>query len=64
MYLLLVLHKASQVVGVEVVFVVTVGEHEEVQVPAGRHHLVEGAELFEAQRPLVIICVCLLRNDK
>ncbi len=60
MYLLLSLHEAGQVPCVEMVFVVAVGEHEEVQIPAGRHHLVEGAELLKAQRPLVVIRVCLL----
>lgn len=34
-YLLLCLQEAGQVVRVEVVFVIAVGEHEEVQVPAG-----------------------------
>lgn len=60
--LLLVLQEASQVIRVQVVFVVAVGEHEEVQVSAGRHHLVERAELLEAQRALVVICICLLRT--
>lgn len=62
MYLLFSLQEASQVVSVEVVFEVAVGEHEEVQIPAGRHHLVEGAELLEAQRPLVVICIRLLHS--
>lgn len=61
-YLLLSLEKARQVVCVDVVFEVAVGEHEEVQIPAGRHHLVEGAELLEAQRSLVVICVCFLHS--
>ncbi len=61
-YLLLSLQEAGQVICVEVVFEVAVGEHEEVQIPAGRHHLVEGAELLKAQRSLVVVCVCLLRN--
>lgn len=47
-YLLLCLQKAHQVICVKVVFEVAVGEHEEIQIPAGRHHLVEGAELLEA----------------
>lgn len=61
-YLLFGLQEAGQVVGVQVVFMVAVGEHEEVQIPAGRHHLVEGAELLKAQRPLVVVCICLLQT--
>lgn len=41
---------------------VAVGEHEKVQVPACRHHLVERAELFKAQRSLVVVCVRLLHT--
>lgn len=62
MYLLLSLQEAGQVVCVQVVFVVAVGEHEKVQVPACRHHLVERAELFKAQRSLVVVCVRLLHT--
>lgn len=63
-HLLFGLQEADQVVRVQVVFVVAVGEHEEVQVPARRHHLVEGAELFKVQRALVVICVRLLPVTK
>lgn len=62
-YLLLNLQEAGQVGGVQVVFVVAVREHEEVQVPAGRHHLVEGAELLKAQLALVVVSVCLLHTQ-
>lgn len=61
-YLLLGLQEAGQVVCIQMVFVVAVGEHEEVQISASRHHLVEGAELLKVQRPLVVICVCLLHT--
>lgn len=64
MYLLFSLQEAGQVICVEVIFEVAVGEHEEVQIPAGRHHLVEGTELLEAQRPLVVICICLLQQGQ
>lgn len=47
-YLLLRLQEAGQVLKVQVVFVVAVGDHEEVQISARGHHLVEGAELLEA----------------
>lgn len=62
--LLLVLQEAAQVGGVQVVLQVAVGQHEQVQVPAGRHHLVEGAELLEAQRPLVVVGVGLLHRPE
>lgn len=41
---------------------VAVGEHEQVKVPTSGHHLVEGTELLEAQRPLVVVGVGLLRR--
>lgn len=62
-YLLLRLQEASDVICVQVVFVVAVGEHKEVQISAGRHHLVEGAELLEPQSSLFVICVCLLQQS-
>ena len=61
-YLLLQLQEAYQVGGVQVVFVVAVGEHEQVQVPPCGHHLVEGAELLKVQRALVVISVCFLEE--
>lgn len=63
MYLLLGLQEAGQVVCVQVVLVVAVGEHEKVQVPACGHHLVEGAELFEVQSSLLVIRVRLLHTQ-
>lgn len=62
-YLLFSLQEPSQVVRVQVVLVVAVGKHKEVQVPAGGHHLVEVTELLEAQGPLVVVCVGLLCTD-
>lgn len=62
MYLLLSVEETGQVVCVQVIFEVAVGEHEEVQIPASRHHLVERAELLEAQGSLVVIGVCLLHK--
>lgn len=59
-YLLLHLQEAGKVDAVQVVLVVAVGEHEQVQIAARRHHLVEGAELLKVQGALVVICVCLL----
>lgn len=61
LYLLLSLQEAGQVISVEMVLVVAVAEHEQVQIPAGRHHLVEGTKLLKAQSSLGVICVCLLR---
>lgn len=60
MYLLLSVEETGQVVCIQVIFEVAVGEHEEVQIPASRHHLVEGAELLEAKGSLVVIGICLL----
>ena len=59
-YLLLCLQEPGQVICVHVVLVVAVGEHQQVQVSPGGHHLVEGAELLKAQRSLLVVCVCLL----
>lgn len=61
-YLLFCLQEAGKVVCVQVVFVVAVGEQEEVQIPAGWHHLIERAELFKSQCPLVVICVSFLHT--
>ena len=60
LYLLVQLQEAGQVAGVKVVHVVAVGEHEQVEVTACRHHLVEGTKLLKAQGALVVIGVCLL----
>lgn len=59
-HLLLRVEEPGQVVYVQVILQVAVGEHEEVQIPASWHHLVEGAELLKAQSSLVLVCVCLL----
>lgn len=61
-YLLFSLQEAFQVICVQVVLVVAVGEHQQVQIAPGRHHLVEGTELLEVQRALVVICVSLLQH--
>lgn len=61
-YLLLGAEEPGQVVWVQVIFEVAVGKHEEVQIPAGRHHLVERAELLKAQGSLVFIRICVLQN--
>lgn len=63
-HLLFDLQKACQVICVQVVFVVTVGEHQQVQIPSSRHHLIEGAELVKAQSSLVIIRVGFLEKTK
>lgn len=60
-HLLLHLQEALEVSGVQVVLVVAVGQHEQIEVPAGGHHLVEGTELLKAQCTLMVICVCLLQ---
>lgn len=59
-YLLLRVEEPGQVVYVQVILEVAVGEHEEVQIPASWHHLVEGAELLKAQSSLVLVCIGLL----
>lgn len=61
-YLLLSLQEAFQVICVQVVLVVAVGEHQQVQIAPRRHHLVEGTELLKVQRALVVICVSLLQH--
>lgn len=61
-YLLLSAEETGQVVCVQVIFEVAVGEHEEVQIPPSGHHLVERAELLEAQGSLVVIGICLLHK--
>lgn len=40
---------------------VAVGDHDQVEVSTCGNHLVEGAELIEAQRTLDLICVCFLQ---
>lgn len=62
MYLLLSVEETGQVVCIQVISEVTIGEHEEVQIPASGHHLVERAELLEAQGSLVLIGICLLHK--
>ena len=42
---------------------VAVGQHEQVEIPAGGHHLVEGAELLKAQCAPVVIRVGLLQRE-
>lgn len=61
-YLLLSLQEAFQVICVQVILVVAVGEHQQVQIAPCRHHLVEGTELLKVQRALVVICVSLLQH--
>lgn len=46
-HLLLHLQKALQVRSVQMVLMVAVGQHEQVEVSASGHHLVEGAELLK-----------------
>lgn len=60
---MLILQEAGEVVGVQVVLQVTVGEHEQVKVPTSGHHLVEGAELLEAQSALVVVSVGFLQTS-
>lgn len=60
-HLLLHLQEALEVGRAQVVLVVAVGQHEQVEVPARGHHLVEGTELLEAQSALVVVGVCLLQ---
>lgn len=62
MYLLLSAEKTGQVICIQVIFEVAVSEHEEVQIPASGHHLVERTELLEAQGSLVVIGICLLHK--
>lgn len=57
------LQEAGEVIRVHVVFVVAVGEHEQVQVSASGHHLVEGAELLKVECSLIVVSVCLLQDQ-
>lgn len=60
-HLLLGLEEAFEVVCVQVVFMVAVGEHQQVQVSPCWHHLIKRAELLKSQSALVVISVCLLK---
>lgn len=59
-HLLLIFQKAREVVEIHDFLLIAVGDHYQVEVSARGNHLVERAEFFEAQRALVLICICIL----
>lgn len=61
--LLFIFQKARKVVEIQDFFLIAVGDHYQIEVPACGNHLVEWTEFFKAQRALVLICVCFLQIE-
>lgn len=62
-HLLFSLKEAFEVICIQVVFMVAVGEHQQVEIAPCWHHLIERAELLKSQSALVVISVCLLKSE-
>lgn len=62
-HLLFSLKEAFEVICIQVVFMVAVGEHQQVEIAPRWHHLIERAKLLKSQSALVVISVCLLKSE-
>lgn len=61
LYLLFIFQEACKVMEIHDFFLIAVGDQDQIEVSAGGNHLVERTEFLEAQRALVLVCVCFLQ---